>query len=261
MKLLGLLLPACIPGLALCASLDHSAWDTLLKEYVNEQHRVDYDRLKRTAGSRLDVYLEQLARKWPESVTPEERKAALINAYNALTVEWIIRNYPVASIWRTDNPFKARRHTIDGSKVSLDDIETELRNTAGTRIHSVLVCAARSCPPLRREAYVAARLEEQLDDNTRAWLADDGLNEFHPSKRKAEVSKIFDWYGNDFEQHGETLQKFLARYGPEGESVFLREGKAEIKFKNYHWGLNDTSDLGSGYSNLNFYWDKLKNSL
>lgn len=85
---------------------------------------------------------------------PKERKAALINAYNPFTVNWVVQNYPVKSIWRTSRPFGEVRHVLDGGKVSLDQIETELRNMGDPRIHGVLVCAALSCPPLRREAYV-----------------------------------------------------------------------------------------------------------
>ncbi|MGH9630888.1 MAG: hypothetical protein ACRD7E_21465, partial [Bryobacteraceae bacterium] len=84
------LLPALVPGLALCASPDHSPWQAILTEYVDEQHRVDYKRLKERGVPALDAYIGQLARKWADPVTPDERKAALINAYNALTVQWII---------------------------------------------------------------------------------------------------------------------------------------------------------------------------
>jgi uncharacterized protein DUF547 len=72
---------------------------------------------------------------------------------------------------------------------------------ADPRIHAALVCAARSCPPLRREAYVADRLGGQLDNNVREWLAKPSLNHFGPSQGKAEISPIFKWYRMDFDAY------------------------------------------------------------
>lgn len=244
-----LLILAALPALA----LDHSAWDRLLKQYTNEQHRVDYARWKQEAIPALDAYLAELAKPWPAA----EEKAAWINAYNALTIRWVLTHYPIVSIWKTKQPFRNARHTVNGSKVSLDDIETRLRKGNDPRIHSALVCAARSCPPLRREAYVPARLDPQLDANTREWLADPALNSFDEKSRKAEVSMIFKWYRDDFTTGGATLEAFLARHAP--QHPWLTQGKVKIGHKGYRWGLNDTSDLGADYSGLAFYWDALRN--
>jgi len=108
-------------------ALKHSAWDALLKRYVNEQSRVDYQRWKQEGVGGLDAYLKQLAEPWPQGIAANEKKATLIDAYNALTVRWILHNYPVRSIWATKNPFTAKRHVVDGHKVSLDEIESQLR--------------------------------------------------------------------------------------------------------------------------------------
>ncbi len=170
----------------------------------------------------------------------------------------MLQHFPVKSIWKTKKPFTGQRHTLDGKHVSLDDIETELRQTMGPRAHSVLVCAARSCPPLRREAYVASRLPEQLDDNTRAWLANASLNQFDALAGEAGISSIFKWYRDDFEENGETLEGFLERYAPEGSMPALQgKKKRRIRFLNYDWGLNDTGREGEGYRG--FYLDYLRN--
>lgn len=233
---------------------DPSIWDAVVKKYVNEQARVDYGALKRDGLGELDAFLRQVAARWPSSMSTSARKAALINAYNALTIRWIVTNYPIESIMKTPNPFKAARHTVDGRKLSLDQVESELRGLKDPRVHAVLVCAARSCPPLRREAYIADRLEAQLDDNTRAWLANSHLNEFAPAQGLASVSPIFQWYAADF---GTTqdLRSFLARHSPGGLGSFLIHPDARIEFKNYDWGLNDASSLGGGYSQWNLYSD------
>jgi len=200
--------------LALLMTIDHSSWDALLKKYVSVEHRVDYGRWKANGLPALDAYLETLAKPWPSEMAAGERKAASINAYNALTVRWMLGNYPVKSIWKTKKPFVTRRHQVDGKTVSLDDVENGLRSLGDPRVHAVLVCAARSCPPLRHEAYLATKLDEQMDDNTRAWLSNPDLNKFDPAKRTAEVSPIFEWFKADFEKNGGTVAQFLARYAP-----------------------------------------------
>ena len=240
------------------ADLSHSRWDALLKQYVSSEYRVDYRGLQQHGLSELDAYLAELAKPWPEDMEPAAIKASLINAYNALTVRWVLSNYPVQSIWSTSDPFRAARHPLDAGRVSLDQIETRLREMRDPRIHSALVCAARSCPPLRGEAYTTARLEEQLDDNARRWLADARLNEFFPDRRTADVSEIFKWYAADFESSG-GVRGFLARFAPPDGQAFAGSPEWRIGYKTYRWGLNDSSALGSDYSQLRFYWDWARN--
>jgi len=247
------------PAAAAGADLGHSVWNSLLETYVTEDSRVDYARLKAETVEELDAYLAQLAAPWPEEMTPQARKAALINAYNALAIRWIVSHYPVESIWKTPEPFTVERHRLDGENVSLDEIEERLRATRDPRIHAVLVCAARSCPPLRREAYVAERLDEQLDDNTRRWLADPRLNEFDPGLKTARVSPLFKWYSADFAAAG-GVRAFLARYAPPEAQECLQNPDVRIEYKDYHWGLNDDSPLGAEYSELELYWDGLRHS-
>jgi hypothetical protein len=226
--------------------LDHSVWDSLLKRYVNEESRVDYKTWKEKDAAALDGYIAQLARVWPRTPGSAE-KAALINAYNALTIQWVLAHYPIASIWKTKKPFTAARHTVNGQKTSLDGIETRLRKTNDPRIHAALVCAARSCPPLRRESYAPETLDAQLDDNTRAWLANPVLNEFSPDRKRAEISSIFKWYRTDFPD----LERFLAQYAPKDKFV----SGAKIEHRSYKWGLNDQSALGENYSQAAFLFD------
>ena len=239
--------------------VDPASWDALLKEFVNAQHRVDYGRLKREGLGRLRDYTTTLAQVGIQPLPPDEEKALLINAYNAFTVQWVLDNYPIESIWSTSAPFTEARHRLGGKMVSLDQIESQLRVMGDPRIHAALVCAARSCPPLRREAYVAERLGEQLDDNVRQWLADRSLNTFDPDHAHADISPIFKWYASDFGSYPAGLEGFLPQYAPPDVKGGLGERKFQIRFKDYDWGLNDQSRFGTEYSRLRFAVDWVRN--
>jgi len=240
-------------------AFDHSSWDSLLQEFVDEVHRVDYARLLQQGRAELDSYLSKVAATDPDSLSPASRKALLINAYNALTVGWVLEHYPVPSIWSTPDPFKASRHTLGGKKLSLDEIESLLRTTGDPRIHAAVVCAARSCPPLRREAYTAEQIDVQLDDNTRQWLANPALNRFEPETGRAEVSPIFKWYRDDFASYPGQLEGFLKHFAPEDAAPALAGKNLQIMFNDYDWGLNDQSAVGEGYSFFQLGIDWIKN--
>ena len=217
------------------AGIDHAPYDRLLKKYVNDRGLVNYASWKAFAEDlqTLRDYTAKLAGDAPFAHR-NERAASLVNAYNALTLQWILDNYPVKSIRDTKNPWRAARHLVGGHKVSLDEIEHEtLRVLLGYRTHAVLVCAAKSCPPLRAGAYTTSRLQEQLDEQMRVWLGREDLNHFLPDKNRAELSKIFDWYGKDFEKEGGGLRGVLAKYEPDWKGQF------RIEFLRYNWELNE----------------------
>jgi uncharacterized protein DUF547 len=239
--------------------VDQSSWDSLLKKYVNERHLVDYARLQKDGGPTLNNYNASLGITGTQPLSPNEKKTVLINSYNAFTIRWVLQNYPIASIWRTDAPFTKARHRLGGQMVSLNEIESALRAMGDPRIHAALVCAARSCPPLRREAYVADHLDEQLDSNVREWLADPTLNRFHPSQGRAEISPLFKWYGKDFGAYPGGLEGFLRKYAPQQDVTELAHKGLEITFLNYDWGLNDQSDVSENYSRLQFAIDWVRN--
>lgn len=245
----------------LLPNVDHAPWDALLKEFVNQQHLVDYARLKRDDRSSLNAYVASLGQTGTQPLTANEKKALLINAYNAFTIQWVLQNYPIASIWRTSSPFTEARHRLGEKMVSLDEIESQLRAMGDPRIHAALVCTARSCPPLRREAFVAERLDEQLDDNVREWLADPSLNRFYPSQGRAEISLIFKWYRKDFDAYPGGLDGFLRKYAPQQVIGELGNRRLEISFREYDWGLNSQLDVGRNYTRLQFAIDWFRNWL
>jgi hypothetical protein len=182
--------------------------------------------------------------------------AFLINAYNAFTVELILTRYPklesikdLGSVFQS--PWKPKWVPLLGTKVSLDDIEHEMLRKRGAyddpRVHFAVNCASIGCPALREEAFTAARLEPQLDEQARRFMADASRNRFNAERGRLEVSKIFDWFGEDFRLGHRgigSLPDFLARYADQlSADASAREkikGKQlEVAFLDYDWKLND----------------------
>lgn len=240
------------------ANVEHGAYDRLLQKYVDEKGLVAYASWKNNQDdmAALDGYLRQFAKTGDEA-KGNDKAAGLINAYNAFTLQWILQNYPTESIWSLDDSFTASRHEMFGEKVSLNDIEKgTLIPQIGWKDHSVLVCAARSCPPLRREAYRAEGLDDQIAAAYRRWLDRPDLNEYFPDKNKVEISSIFKWYKSDFEKAGGVPQ-ILAQFAPAKFHDFLAGGKYEIDYKSYDWGLNDQGEHGRHYGKVQLFFDNL----
>lgn len=237
----------------------HAGWNRLLGAHVQwnaagTATSVDYagfgrDRqaLVRYLADASSVQMAQF-RRWPQS----ERDAFLINVYNATTVELVLTRYPdLKSIKEMGglfgSPWKRQVLTLLGRQRSLDEIEhTLLRAAAGyddPRIHFAVNCASIGCPALRPEVYLGARLDAQLDDQTRRFLRDRSRNRYDARSTGLQVSKIFDWYAGDFDAHGGGVHAFLARYptelGLDAAAVKrLRAGRMPVTFGAYDWRLN-----------------------
>ena len=241
------------------AGIDHDQLDRLLKKYVNEQGLVNYTAWKQNATdlSGLDSYLSQFAAKIDNVAEGNEKAASLVNAYNAFVLQWILKNYPTESIWQLKDSFTSKRNDVGGSKVALDDIEHgTLRLLIGYRAHAVLVCGARSCPPLQRFAYTADNFEEQNDGAYRAWLAREDLNKFLPNEKKVEISTIFKWFKPDFDKAG-SVPKILGSSAPPPLREFAASAKYEIRYLPYNWGLNDQGPHGRNYSRRQLLFDNI----
>jgi hypothetical protein len=181
--------------------------------------------------------------------------AFLINAYNAFTVELILANYPVKSIKDIgsdlfNNRWKKKFFRLLGQDSYLDRVEHEMLRKPGAynepRVHFALNCASIGCPMLREEAYTAAALEAQLEEQAVRFLSDRSRNRMSGQGR-LEVSKIFDWFKEDWSSGYQGIQsreQYFARYArllsddPEQRKL-VAEGKAPISHLEYDWTLND----------------------
>ncbi|HSH39662.1 MAG TPA: DUF547 domain-containing protein [Chthoniobacterales bacterium] len=242
------------------SGIDHSAFDRLLKKHVDEKGLVNYSAWKNSEDDMeaLDGYLKQFAPKADKPAEGMEKAASLTNAYNAIAIRTVLNAYPIESIHELEKPFEAKNWTIGAAKVSLNDIENgTLRPQLKYRAHSVLVCAARSCPPLQRTAYKADSFEEQSDAAYTTWLAREDLNQFMPKENEAKISEVFKWFKGDFDK-SLTVPKVIAQYGPPPANELTKGGdKFEVGYLSYNWGVNDQGEHGRNYSKVNLIFDKL----
>ncbi len=256
----------------------HDLWNGILADHVDEAGLVDY-RAVRSDG-RFSEYLYRLANTDPAKVGDAKARLAFwINAYNALVVQGVLHTLPAdPAAWSeysvldvkvpgVSEPgkgfFVGLRFVVGGRRYALDEIEKAVLlhrskwfekkpghyrdvgvQTPDPRIHFALVCAARGCVALRREAYETAKVDAQLDEAVRRFARDEQRAAFDRMTRTMRVSQLLDWYGEDligprFAPHAASVPKFLARY-VEGSDLTrsLAEDTWKIVYIEYDWKLN-----------------------
>lgn len=239
----------------------HAAWTTLLKKHVvllggGKASQLRYAGMA-TDRAALKAYTDSLSAVGGAAFNAfgkPQQMAFLINAYNAFTVELILTRYPkLASIkdlgGLLSNPWKPKFIKLLGTEMSLDNIEHDTLRARGRyddpRIHFAVNCASIGCPMLREEAFVADRLEAQLDEQALRFMSDRSRNRF--ADGKLQLSKIFDWYGEDFKLGHKgiaSLPAFAGRYANQladaaADRDRIKAMTVELGFLEYDWKLND----------------------
>jgi hypothetical protein len=261
--LLGAAAAAVAPAWAQTFDHTHAAWTALLKKHVvllrgGQASQLDYAGVAAERAA-LQAYLATLSAVTEpvfQALARPQQMAFLINAYNAFTVALVLGRYPALKSIKDlgsllQSPWKPKFVPLFGTQVSLDDIEHGMLRAPGRyadpRVHFGVNCASIGCPALREEAFVAERLDAQLDAQALRFLSDRSRNRFNPARSRLEVSKIFDWFGDDFRQgqRGITsLPAFLARHADvladtPADRERVRTQQAPVSFADYDWALND----------------------
>lgn len=219
----------------------HEGFTALLRKHVDSDGMVDYKGFIADSTT-LNTYLSSLEKNHPneQNWSKDERLAYWINAYNAFTIRLIIRNYPVETIkdlgggiYRVNTTWDIKFIEIEGERYHLNDIEHNIirKQWDEPRIHFALVCAARSCPKLRNEAFEAATLEAQLEDQAVHFFNSKARNDISPDR--PQVSKLMKWYSGDFKHHAEDIKAYINRYS----TVKIAAG-AKLEYLDYDWSLN-----------------------
>jgi hypothetical protein len=220
----------------------HAAWTEILQRRV-KAGVVDYAGLKSEDLGRLDRYLGSLGAVTRETYSRwnrTEKLAFWINVYNVFTVKLILDHYPLKSIrsigFLPGAAFRESFIKLPGLRqtpYSLNDVENEVLRKEFTepRIHFAIVCASKSCPALRSEAYRGTDLEAQLDAAARSFLGDSTKNRLDGETLR--LSSIFKWFSADFEKSAGSVARFVSRY------LTLDPGRSyEIVHLDYDWSLN-----------------------
>lgn len=208
--------------------------DAFFKKYVNA-NGVNYQLVKKNM-SEIDALYRQLGEVNLGAASAAEKKAFHINAYNLIVIYRVASKYPIGSPMDDPGFFDKVEHRVAGEMLTLNQLEKEklLKPYGDARIHFVLVCAAKSCPPLANYAIKPSDLESQLNTLTTKALNDPRWLIVNRSQKKVELSRIFEWYQSDFGDSKEAvlqwINKFRAAKIPTNYTVNYYE---------YDWALND----------------------
>jgi len=236
------------------SDVSHQRWDELLRRYVDADGFVDYTGWKQSSEDvrQLDEYLAALSRADDtRDATVEQRLAFWINAYNAVTVRGILREYPttsiqnhVARVWGY-NIWRDLKLMVGDRRYSLGEIEhSVLRRMNEPRIHFAIVCASLGCPRLLNEAYSAERLEEQLSRNTLAFFADPTKCSVDAAQNELHLSPILSWFATDFGASTPAVLQRIAGWLPESAQAVAQSKDVRVKYLDYDWSLNDQATAG-----------------
>lgn len=237
----------------------HALWTQVLSKNLvkaGSTTKIKYKTLKADPAV-LDQYLaaaSQVTSKQYDSFSEPEKLAFLFNSYNAFTLKLIISQKEVPKSIRDikersfsnplGNPWKINFFDFLGKKNHLDYLEHEIarKKFDEPRLHFAFNCASVGCPSLLPEAFQASKLDQQLAQAAKDFLSDASRNKWDPASKSLKISKIFEWYGKDFDNSKKvgSLRKFLAATMPLPADAVesVNSGQAKIEFLEYDWNLN-----------------------
>ena len=236
------------------SGVDHAVWDYLLKTYVSNG-LVDYDGMKKDYLFR--EYLRELGQCNPDALkTDDEKLALLCNAYNAFVINGVISHKvtdTVNSVTVDEKPFfKIKEHIFAGETYTLDYLEKDmkLKVFGDPRVHVAVVCAARSCPGLRSEAYVGNRIQNQLEDQSRQFANNPKYVMYDKESEELKVNRILKWYPKDFDQRYPN-GGYLQWINEMTDDPVIKEmtekainGDVQVGYFDYEWKLNSQAEPG-----------------
>jgi hypothetical protein len=231
-------------------TFDHSKFDQILKQYVNDKGLVDYNGIAK--DPRFGEYMTSLKSAQTDKMSRNGRLAFWIDAYNAVTIDKVIKWKPkksvretlIPGVWTSTKFFTSRDNIVAGRNLSQDDIENDIlrKEFKDPRIHFAIICASLGCPPLPRFAYTAENVQTKLDEQTRKYINSPRGTRIDRANNTLFLSKLFDWYAGDFKAKSGSVMNFIKPYlAPETLDFLKRNPK--IKYIYYNWALNAQAPL------------------
>ncbi|MGY2133959.1 DUF547 domain-containing protein [Hymenobacter sp. HD11105] len=212
-----------------------AATSAFLQKYVNNAGNVDYAAIKKQPAE-LNSLLQTVRSFDTKAASAAERKAFYLNAYNVVVIGAVVERYPLASVMKVPGFFDKLQFTVAGEQTTLNDLETnKLRKPYNDpRIHFALVCAAKGCPQLSREAYSTTTLDAQLTAQAKRVLTNPSFIRPDAGAKKVLVSEIFKWYADDFKATGKSTIAYLNQYR-EAQPI---PATYALDYYAYDWTLN-----------------------
>ncbi|GJM04391.1 MAG: DUF547 domain-containing protein [marine bacterium B5-7] len=228
--------------------VDHTSWQKLLDTYLDSKHpsginRFNYAAVNAKDQKVLSNYIKQLQAINPRELTRAEQKAFWINLYNALTVELIVKNYPIKSITKLGKsifafgPWDDILIAIQGQELTLNNIEHGILRPFynDNRIHYAVNCASMSCPNLSSIAYTSENTDQLLEQGARQYVNHSRGVSFEEEELK--VSSIYHWYKDDFGGNNKSLIEHLSHYAEPDLAKRLKNYQGDVEH-GYDWNLN-----------------------
>ncbi|UCD80150.1 MAG: DUF547 domain-containing protein [Desulfobacterales bacterium] len=229
---------------------DHSKFDRILKEYADEKGLVDYNGIAK--DERFSEYMQALKNAKAEAFSRDGQLAFWINAYNAVTIDKVIKWKPEKSVretlipglWTATKFFTTQDHMVAGRKLSQDNIEHDIlrKQFNDPRIHFAIICASKGCPPLPRIAYTEENVQQRLEEETRAYINSSRGTRIDRAENTLYVSKLFEWFGDDFIKKSGSVMAFMRPYMDKEVRQFM-ESDPKIGYLEYDWALNAQAPL------------------
>ena len=225
-------------SLAFANENTHSSFNRVLTGNVLDG-QVDYDAI--ASHPEFKPYIKSLKSK-PTFASQQEELTYWINAYNALVIKGILDGGSPSTFFGRNDFFKGDQYELAGMTINLNDLERKVIIPIGEpRIHFAINCASSSCPKLRPTVFTELGLENELEHAAIEFINDNTRNQFDSQKKIARISKIFDWFEEDFVKHSGSVQKYLAQYVDDAEiAEQLRNEEYKVKYLKYDWSLNGT---------------------
>ncbi len=261
-----LLFVSCLPCSA-AVDLDHTLFSEDLKQYVDND-MVHYKKWKQNS-ERLEQYLKSLSEITQdeyEKFSRQDKEALWINAYNAFTVKIVLDHYPINgsepyypknSFRQIPDAWEEFYFVVAGRRVSLNDIEHNIsRRLHDPRIHFAVVCAAKGCAKMNKEAYIGKTIDAALDAQTEKFILNPQNVDFDHKQKIVKVSKLFSWFPLDFlnavgfktvpfppPKDDEVVLRYIVGRSPkEVQEHFKTDDDFrayKVVYKEYDWSLND----------------------
>ena len=218
---------------------EYSQFDSVLSKYVDSNGLVNYGALIENPYN-INEYLEFIKKVSPIShpelfPTKSDKLAYWINAYNALIIKLMIDN-PDKNILEISfgHLIWLTQFEVGSKKISLHKIEHKILRRLDPRIHFVISCGSKSCPPLGKRIFLGSTVEEQLDSSTKDFINNKNNVFVSFENNTIYLSKIFKWYKKDFID----VKKYIVKYLNDDTS-FNQIKNFKIKYNDYDWSLNN----------------------